>query len=131
MDNKSKGRNESGFYQSPNGNNFHVHGHGMADETIAALGALADAAARMSERVEMVRIPAREQHNGFDAEEVKLRWVCPVCGRPRGEKQETRSWDGSQWLPVDGWANACGHVDYYHDVRAEAAANGFNLEEQK
>ena len=69
-----------------------------------------------------VTIPACKTHEGFDWNKmtVRLRWVCPVCGGPRGEPFETRSYDGSRWFKVDGWRNPCGHVDSYADCRKEA-----------
>lgn len=82
----------------------------------------------MSETITImtVYIPAKEQHDGFDGIRVGLYWNCPVCGGPRGEVYETRSYDGSRILPCNGWKNPCGHVDKYDAVRREAAANGLN-----
>ena len=54
-------------------------------------------------------------------------WACPVCGGPRGDIYRTHSYDGSRRMSVDGWQNACGHVDKYADVVAEAKANGLNV----
>jgi hypothetical protein len=53
---------------------------------------------------------------------VTLRWVCPVCGGPRGEVHPTISYDGSRRLGCDGWTNPCGHLDTYDAIRLEAAA---------
>lgn len=50
------GKNNSGCYESEGGNVFHAHGSGMSDETIKALGAMADAAAKA------------------------LEYQCPMCG---------------------------------------------------
>lgn len=69
-----------------------------------------------------VTIPAREQHDGYYGRRVTLRWVCPICGGPRGEPTHGFSYDGSRRLPVDMWTNPCGHVDKYSAVRAEADA---------
>jgi hypothetical protein len=66
-----------------------------------------------------VTIPACEQHEGFHSIDVTLKWICPLCGGPRGEPFETISWDGSRRLGVHGWRNACGHVDAYSEVREE------------
>lgn len=66
------------------------------------------------------------EHDGTHGAYVKLRWVCPKCGAPRGEVKSGRSYDGSRILFCDTWQNPCGHVDSYDDVRAEAAANGLN-----
>jgi hypothetical protein len=67
-----------------------------------------------------VVIPRYEQHDGLYTTVVKLQWVCPVCGGPRGEPQSVRSYDGSRFMIVDGWQNPCGHTDKYSDVRKEA-----------
>jgi hypothetical protein len=68
-----------------------------------------------------VSIPALSQHCGFAGNliSVELRWVCPVCGGPRGEPHQVFSYDGSRRLTCDGWDNPCGHVDTYADVRRE------------
>ncbi len=68
-----------------------------------------------------VSIPALSQHCGFAGNliSVTLRWVCPVCGGPRGEPRRVLSYDGSRRLTCDGWENPCGHVDTYADVRKE------------
>lgn len=76
--------------------------------------------------IRVVEIPARENHMGLCFVRVKLHWRCPVCGKPRGEIRRVRSYDGRQYLDCDGWANPCGHVDKYTDVRKEAAENGLN-----
>lgn len=68
-----------------------------------------------------VTIPARAEHDGFDAIRVTLPWVCLHCGGPRGEPFETVSWDGSRTLAVHGWSNPCGHVEKYSEVRAASA----------
>ncbi len=76
--------------------------------------------------IKTVYIPARAEHDGIHGVNVKLRWLCPKCGAPRGEVKSGRSYDGSRILFCDTWQNPCGHVDKYADVRAEAAANGLN-----
>lgn len=76
--------------------------------------------------VRTVTIPARVEHEGIYSRTVRLAWVCPTCGAPRGEVAPTISYDGSRRLHVDGWANLCGHVDKYADVRKEADTNGLN-----
>ena len=76
--------------------------------------------------IETVYIPARDEHDGIHGISVKLRWACPICGAPRGEIQNGRSYDGSRVLFCNTWQNPCGHVDKYADVRTEAAANGLN-----
>lgn len=76
--------------------------------------------------IKTVYIPARDEHDGIHGTSVKLRWVCPICGAPRGNVSNGRSYDGSRVLFCDTWDNPCGHVDKYADVRAEAAANGLN-----
>lgn len=57
---------------------------------------------------------------------VRLYWLCPVCGQPRGEPYPAHSYDGSTRIKVDAWSNPCKHVDYYRDVRREAQENGLN-----
>jgi len=74
----------------------------------------------------VVRIPMCENHEGLYGAKVRLRWVCPICGKPRGEIKEGKSYDGSLPLSVDTWENPCGHVDKYADVLKEAATNGLN-----
>jgi len=76
--------------------------------------------------IKSVVIPACDNHDGVHAAFVRLRWVCPTCGRPRGEIKKTVSYDGSRYLPCDGWDNPCGHVDKYSDVIFEAANNELN-----
>ena len=70
--------------------------------------------------VRTVTISACAEHDGFYSVTVTIQWICPVCGGPRGEPFNTISWDGSRRLYCHGWKNACGHVDYYADVRKEA-----------
>lgn len=82
----------------------------------------ADEAANIKE----VCIPACEEHEGRKTVKIKLRWVCPVCGKPRGIIKDVLSYDGSLRLCCDGWKNPCGHVDKYDAVRNEAASNGLN-----
>ncbi len=76
--------------------------------------------------IKEVYIPACAEHEGQRGVKVKLHWVCPVCGQPRGKIKKVRSYDGSLILFCDGWGNPCGHVDKYDDVIAEAKANGLN-----
>ena len=78
--------------------------------------------------IKTVYIPARAEHDGTHGINVKLRWVCPICGAPRGDVQNGRSYDGSRVLFCNTWQNPCGHIDKYDDVRAEAAANGLNAD---
>lgn len=75
-----------------------------------------------------VVIPAVDNHDGLYASTLLLNWVCPVCGKPRGDiVHNTRSYDGSRILFCDGWTNPCGHVDKYYAVREEAMRNGLNF----
>ena len=76
-----------------------------------------------------VKIPAREMHEGYAFVIVKLEWKCPECGKPRGPLVDALSYDGSRRLTVNGWHNACGHVDKYEAVRLEASENGLNVPE--
>jgi hypothetical protein len=70
-----------------------------------------------------VRIPGSQDHAGQHLITVTLRWVCPVCGGPRGEIRPAISYDGSRRLGCDGWINPCGHLDTYAAARLEAAAD--------
>ena len=76
--------------------------------------------------IKEVCIPACETHEGYKSIKLKLRWVCPICGKPRGTIKSVRSYDGSMCLQCDGWTNPCGHIDKYDNVRKEAKANGLN-----
>jgi hypothetical protein len=78
------------------------------------------------QRVRIVIIPACEQHEGIYNIRVNLYWICPICGGPRGEVVNSRSFDGSRQMFCHGWTNPCGHVDKYSDVRIEARNNGIN-----
>lgn len=82
---------------------------------------------RAADDIKTVYIPAREQHGGVYGMYVKLWWICPICGQPRGQIKNVRSYDGSRVLPCDGWDNPCGHVDKYDACRKEAAENGLNV----
>lgn len=77
--------------------------------------------------VKTVHIPSCDNHEGVYAIDVRLRWRCPICGKPRGKITRGRSYDGSLCLDVDTWVNSCGHVDKYVDVRREASENGLNI----
>ena len=68
-----------------------------------------------------VRIPGSRDHGGLHLLTVTIRWVCPVCGGPRGALRRAVSYDGSRRLACDGWTNPRGHVDTYAAVRLEAA----------
>lgn len=82
---------------------------------------------KSEEEIKQVYIPACANHEGIYGMYVKLRWVCPICGQPRGQILKGWSYDGSRFLAVDTWNNPCGHIDKYDDVRKEAAANGLNI----
>lgn len=77
---------------------------------------------RNTETYKTVTIPARDEHEGYHARIVTLKWVCPVCGSKRGEPFDALSYDGSMRLNVHSWMNPCGHVDKYADVCKEADA---------
>lgn len=47
-------------------------------------------------------------------------WVCLQCGAQRGEMHAARVYNGSQRFAVDGWRNACGHVETYDQVLESA-----------
>ncbi|PKN91079.1 MAG: hypothetical protein CVU44_20910 [Chloroflexi bacterium HGW-Chloroflexi-6] len=81
----------------------------------------------MAEEIKTIEIPACQEHEGFYRIDVRLAWVCPECGGPRGEIYRIRSYDGSRCMMVDGWSNPCGHVDRYGDCRSEAKTNGLNV----
>ncbi len=80
----------------------------------------------MKERIETVTIPACAEHEGIYKVAVCLKWVCPICGEPRGEPHSALSYDGSIRMIVHGWFNPCGHVDKYSAVINEAINNGLN-----
>lgn len=77
--------------------------------------------------VRLVEIPSSQMHQGIYRIKVRLVWVCPACGGSRGEVFKAPSFDGSLRMIVDSWRNACGHVDYYEDVRKEAKENDLNI----
>ena len=77
--------------------------------------------------IQTVYIPSCDNHGGIHGIHVRLRWICPKCGKPRGKPVGGLSYDGSQYLSVHKWTNPCGHVDKYADVRHEAVANGLNI----
>jgi hypothetical protein len=53
--------------------------------------------------------------------QVRVKWVCPRCGGPRGEPRDGLSFDGSHRLYVSQWDNECGHIDLYREVVIEAS----------
>ena len=77
--------------------------------------------------IQTVYIPSCDNPGGIHGIHVRLRWICPKCGKPRGKPVGGLSYDGSQYLSVHKWTNPCGHVDKYADVRHEAVANGLNI----
>lgn len=77
--------------------------------------------------IQTVYIPSCDNHGGIHGIHVRLRWICPKCGKPRGKPVGGLSYDGSQYLSVHKWTNPCGHVDKYDDVRHEAVTNGLNI----
>lgn len=78
------------------------------------------------EKIKTVCIPACDAHQGFFKVSVRFYWVCPVCGKPRGDIMDAYSFDGSRKLHCQGWENPCGHSDKYFNLREEAAKNGLN-----
>lgn len=78
------------------------------------------------DKIRTVCIPACENHEGFYKVNILLNWICPICGKPRGEIKKGLSYDGSLRLDCDVWDNPCGHIDKYEDVRKEALQNGLN-----
>ena len=76
--------------------------------------------------VKEVIIPACAAHSGWKKISVKLAWVCPECGLPRGEPEKGNSYDGSIRMVVDTWVNDCGHIFKYSQLRQEAKENGLN-----
>ncbi len=71
-----------------------------------------------------ITIPACQQHEGSPSNllTIEVEWNCLICGAERGEPFETQSFDGSRRLNVTGWANPCGHVETYTEVRHAHAA---------
>jgi hypothetical protein len=76
--------------------------------------------------IKEVTIPACTDHRGMLSLTVRLHWICPKCGGPRGPLFEGASHDGSLRLKTDCWFNDCLHIDYYDAVRKEASENGLN-----
>lgn len=75
---------------------------------------------------QIVCIPTCENHDGKSIA-VMLRWICPVCGGPRGKIESFDYIDSSGVkLRADTWSNECGHVEKMRKIRNEAANNGFN-----
>ena len=81
----------------------------------------------METPIKTVTIPACESHEGIHKITIKLLWICPACGGPRGTIRQKRSYDGSLNMLVDSWDSRCRHIDKYASVRNEALANGLNL----
>lgn len=79
-----------------------------------------------SPEIKEVTIPACTDHQGLYSWKVRLYWICPVCGGPRGTPVEGTSYDGSLRLTVDTWVNDCKHIDFYYQVRQEARFNLLN-----
>lgn len=77
--------------------------------------------------IQTVYIPSCENHEGIYGVYVRLRWVCPKCGRRRGVVKSGVSYDGSLTLAVSAWENPCGHIDKYDAVLREALENGLNI----
>lgn len=80
----------------------------------------------MKNKIKAVKIPSCENHEGLSYCYIRLRWVCPICGKPRGKIKPVKSYDGSLVLCCDGWDNPCGHIDFYENARHEATTNGLN-----
>lgn len=78
--------------------------------------------------VRKVYIPNSQCHAGIDGVYIKLKWICPVCGKNRGDVFVGLSFDGSRKLNVHRWSNPCGHIDKYSSVLQEAKTNGLNDE---
>lgn len=71
-----KDKNQSGWYQTDDGQSFHVHGQDMPDETIAAISKLADHIGRM------------------------LDMVCPQCG---AQWRKGLDYKDKRWFCECGW----------------------------
>jgi hypothetical protein len=56
------------------------------------------------------------------ARKVEIADTCPACGGPRGEASGYNGCEDGDYYWVNVWSNACGHIDSYPDVLAEAAA---------
>jgi hypothetical protein len=52
--------------------------------------------------------------------DVRISATCRVCGGPRGKPRNNNCYDDGERYAVDIWDNACGHVDTYTAVLAEA-----------
>lgn len=77
-------------------------------------------------KIKTICIPASENHEGLFDVNLFVKWICPICGEPRGETNKGYSYDGGLRLCCDVWENSCGHIDYYDDIRQEALQNGLN-----
>jgi hypothetical protein len=51
---------------------------------------------------------------------VEIADACPQCGGARGEIRGYNGCEDGDYYHVNVWNNACGHVDYYEAVIAEA-----------
>ena len=71
----------------------------------------------MTDEYRTVSIPTPDDGKGpRQIARKKLRWVCPKCGKPRGEIFLGHVYDGSLRFVVDCWKNECGHKDMYRHV---------------
>ena len=52
---------------------------------------------------------------------VEIAENCPKCGARRSTPVKNRFYEDGEYYTVDVWLNACGHVDTYVAVLAEAA----------
>lgn len=76
-------------------------------------------------RYRTVRVPNESgpEDGGIPVIPVRVAWVCPTCGEPRGEPTMTTRLHDGAGLQVHTWLNPCGHLDLYEDVIREAARN--------
>ena len=67
---------QSGWYKSPGGVTFHALGRNMSQETINALGALADAVVKMK----AYKCPSCGGKYGETVDFVDKQYICHRCG---------------------------------------------------
>ena len=72
-----------------------------------------------------VRAAESEWGHGFTnpcVRTVTISAYCPTCGGRRGTPANLNQCDDGAFFSTDIWTNACGHIDSYPAVVAEAAA---------
>lgn len=73
------------------------------------------------DRAAMARQYGTSSFRGAVTRTVKISDHCPQCNEERGVTRVERFHEWGDYYEVTRWDNACGHVDMYPDVLAEAA----------